>query len=72
MGPSHISKGSWGKVLLLHWGDDNVYTQQEALTENNLCPSVPLKNEGQGKRQKGDLSLAKPINNTQKIKIERG
>ena len=63
-GPSLISNGSWGKVTPLHWGDDNVYTQQETLTKNNLCPSVPRKNEEQGKRQKRDLSLGKPINNT--------
>lgn len=38
----------------------------------DLRPSTPLKNEELDKRQKRDLSLAKPTNNSQAIKIERG
>ena len=38
----------------------------------DLRPSTPLKNEELDKRQKRDLSLAKPTNNSQAIKIECG
>ena len=36
----------------------------------DLCPSIPLKNEEQDKRQRRGLSPAKPINNFQGLEWE--
>ena len=45
--------------------------QEEAVTEGRPASSVPSKEE-QDKRQRGDFSPAKPINDPPGIKIESG
>ena len=45
--------------------------QEEAVTEGRPASSVPFKEE-QDKRQRGDFSPAKPINDPPGIKIESG
>ena len=66
--PSHTSKGIWGETLSLHLGSDNPQTHQE----DRPMPLSALKNKDQDKRQRRDLSPAKPINNSHKVKTDSG
>lgn len=54
------------KLFSSTWGSDNTQTHQE----DRPTPLSALKNEDQDKRQQRDLSPAKTINNSQKVKID--
>lgn len=69
---ANISEDSWGKLCSSTWGYDNAQNRHEVVTGDGLLPSAPQKHERQDKKQRRNLSPAKPINNSQEEKVESG
>lgn len=69
---SNISKGSWGEVLLLYprlWWK-TLQIRRKQLQNMEFSSQHPTRIRGQDKRQRRDLSLAKPISNFWGVKIK--
>ena len=72
LGLPHISKGSWGKSRCSTEVITTSTLNRKHLQKTTRVPQCPSRMRSKANGRRGFLSLAKPISNAQKIKIERG